>query len=153
MVYAYNSTARHNTARVVPLCCVYLRFELGIFHFTIFKPYFLTYYFKLRGLATDYLRELPKLAPLEKNLCFLCTFCGWASIPIFPTFHCYSQGYAILMWHAILCLTLEQNQHLPCRLCHLKVKIRPLLKSVRLSLLRHRCDEFNAPVLGSSRTI
>ena len=50
---------------------------LGVFHLTIFKYYFLTYFFKLRGIDTDYFKcELPKLASSfpEKILAFCVRF-------------------------------------------------------------------------------
>ena len=62
---------------------------------TIFKPYFLTYYFKLRELDTDYLCELPKLNPLKKTPLFSVHVFWSSHHPNFPTFHCYSQGCAI----------------------------------------------------------
>ena len=116
MIYADNAIPQvrntHNpmhSSLPVPCVCglpVWMKYKtLGIFEIVIFKSYFLTYSFKLRGLDTDYYCEVPKLASLKKkNPCFLCTSSGfWSSQhPDLPTFHCCSQGYAIPIhvWHA-----------------------------------------------------
>ena len=58
---------------------------LGIFEMVIFKSSVLSYSFKLRGIDTDYLCELPKLASLKKSLLSVHVF--WSiQHPNFPTF-------------------------------------------------------------------
>ena len=68
----------------------------------IFKSSFLSYSFKLRGIDTDYLCELPKLASLKKSLFSVHVF--WSiQHPNFPTFKFkFSVIYAIPIhaWHA-----------------------------------------------------
>ena len=59
--------------------------NLGILKIVIFKLFFLTYPFKLRGIDADYLCELPKLASLKKSLFSVHVF--WSiQHPNFPTF-------------------------------------------------------------------
>ena len=70
----------------------------------IFKSSVLSYSFKLRGIDTDYLCELPKLASLKKSLFSVHVF--WSiQHPNFPTFK---------FKFSVLCYTYTRARHATC---------------------------------------
>ena len=94
--------------------------EIRDFSFGPFSNRFflLTYSFKLCGIDTDDLCELPKLASLKKKSVICARFLV-APAPQFSNISLLFSGIYYTYTRVtrnLLCLTLEQNRHLPCRL-------------------------------------